>query len=57
MTNHRISCRAFTVHVGVDEAGVIREAAPFIRRFIGQPLANLLRWAEGFGGLEHHDEA
>ena len=39
-----ISCPEFTVLVETDESGVIRKAAPIVRRFIGQPLANLQRW-------------
>jgi hypothetical protein len=34
------------VRIGVDEARVIRWAAPLVRKFIGQPLANLERWAK-----------
>jgi hypothetical protein len=47
-----VSCRKFTVRVVTDEHGVITEAAPIVRRFIGQPLGNLTRWAaREIGGL------
>ena len=39
------------MRVAVDERGVIREAAPLVRRFLGQPLDNLTRWAAGLRGL------
>ena len=46
-----ISCNKFTVLVRAD-AGIITEAALIVRVFIGQPLDNLLGWAEKrFGGL------
>jgi hypothetical protein len=38
-----ISCRIFTVKVNVED-GVIVQAAPIVRKFVGQPLANLLKW-------------
>ena len=38
------SCRAFTVQVETDERNIITWAAPIVRKFIGQPLANLERW-------------
>ena len=47
-----VSTQRFTVLVETDEAGVIREAAPLVRVFVGQPLDNLLRWAKRFGGLK-----
>ncbi len=47
-----ISCRKFTVAVTVNDSGVITEAAPIVRKFLGQPLSNLLSWARKFGGLE-----
>lgn len=37
-----ISCRKFTVRVVVDDGNIITEAAPILRRFIGQPLRNLV---------------
>lgn len=44
MNSYWVSCRDFTVRVDVDDAGVIRQAAPIVRKFIGQPLSNLLTW-------------
>jgi hypothetical protein len=51
MRAYWVSCAKFTVRVAADEDGVITEAAPIVRRFIGQPLGNLTRWAAGLGGL------
>lgn len=33
------------VYTDTSERRVIREAAPLLRRFIGQPLHHLLRWS------------
>ena len=38
-----VSSNKMTVCVDVD-GGVIVKAAPIVRKFIGQPLANLVRW-------------
>jgi len=35
--------------VETDEKGRIVWAAPIVRRFVGQPLANLVRWARSLG--------
>jgi len=51
VTVYFVSCPRFTVRVETDEAGVIRRAAPVVRKFQGQNLNNLLRWAERFGGV------
>lgn len=40
-----ISCPLFTVQVTTVD-GIIRDAAPIVRKFIGQPLANLVRWKQ-----------
>lgn len=50
MTRYWFSCPRFTVEVHVS-AGVITWAAPIVRRFIGQRLENLRRWAAGFGAV------
>jgi hypothetical protein len=42
-----ISCRIFTVQVNVLNNNIVW-AAPIVRRFVGQPLNNLRRWAKGF---------
>jgi hypothetical protein len=52
-SRHWISCAQFTVEVEVNAGGIITWAAPVVQKFLGQPLANLLRWAEGLGGLKH----
>ena len=46
-----VSCERFTVVVACDGNGIIREAAPLVKVFIGQHFANLTRWAAGKGGL------
>ena len=53
MIRHWISCTKFTVVVETDTRGRITKAAPIARKFVGQPLANFLKWAEDFGGLKH----
>ncbi|HEY1876922.1 MAG TPA: hypothetical protein VGG66_05605 [Rhizomicrobium sp.] len=45
-----VSCDQWTVEVRAAD-GRITQAAPIVRRFIGQPLNNLLNWARGLGGL------
>lgn len=39
-----LSTTKMTVGVRIDSDGVIRETPPVVRKFIGQPLANLRRW-------------
>ena len=41
----RVSCRRFTVVVGLDELGFIVWAAPLVRKFINQQCGNLIHWA------------
>ena len=41
----RVSCRRFTVVVGLDELDVIVWAAPLVRKFINQQCGNLIHWA------------
>jgi len=53
MTRHWISCTAFTVRVVTDAQDKIVEAAPIVKKFLGQPIANLLRWADARGGIIH----
>jgi len=42
-----LSCHRFTVQVNTDMAGIIVWTAPITRKFIGQPLTNLLGWCGG----------
>ena len=47
-----ISCSGFTIEV-ITRDGLIAEAPPYARRFIGQPLENLEAWAKrNFEGVE-----
>jgi hypothetical protein len=39
-----VSCRDFTVQVNTDENLVIIEAAPIVRKFVGQSLNALVKW-------------
>lgn len=40
-----LSTSRMTVAVTVDESsGLITVAAPIVRKFVGQPLTNLIRW-------------
>lgn len=50
-TEYWISSLRMTVGVTVNNAGVIVDAAPVVRKFIGQPFKNLTRWMEQQGGL------
>lgn len=45
-----LSSEAMTVGV-TTESRVIVRASPIVRRFIGQPLENLVRWMRGQGGF------
>lgn len=45
-----LSSKKMTVLVDVQD-GRITEAAPVVRKFIGQPLQNLIRWMRRQGGL------
>jgi hypothetical protein len=50
---HWVSTRYFTVVVKTDAENKVVRAAPLVRRFIGQPIGNLLNWSIPFGGLRH----
>lgn len=49
----QVSCLRFTASCVVERAHIV-SAAPIIRRFVGQPFANLLNWAGTLGGLRVH---
>jgi len=44
-----VSCPKFTTVSEVNEKHIIIKSAPFTKKFVGQPIANLVRWAEKFG--------
>lgn len=46
-----LSTDRMTVAVACDEEDMIVEAAPIVRRFVGQPAANLGRWLRKQGGF------
>ncbi|MGE5726932.1 MAG: hypothetical protein ACM34G_17260 [Acidobacteriota bacterium] len=41
-----VSCERYTCQVNVDQDSVIRWTAPFLHKFIGQRLVNLLHWSK-----------
>lgn len=47
-----LSCRNFTIQTNVDHAGTIVFTAPIARRFLGQPLGNLVEWMRKIGEFE-----
>lgn len=51
MPDHWLSTERMTVAVTTDDQGRITEAAPIVRKFVGQPLDNLIRWMEKQGGF------
>lgn len=54
MTAWWLSCNKFTVLVVVDDNHIITEAAPIVRRFVGQPARNLKTWMEKLGGYRSY---
>jgi len=55
MIKYWISCNKFTVQVDTDENFIIKNAAPIVKVFIGQPFLNLIRWSRKFGGLYYEE--
>lgn len=53
MTHHWLSTRRMTVCVEVNNVGVIVDAPPVVKRFIGQRLSNLAKWMDRQGRLKH----
>ena len=43
-----VSCRRFTAKAVVIDGRIV-DAAPILRKFIGQPITNLLDWARSLG--------
>lgn len=46
MTKYWLSCSRFTIQVNTDDNGIIVWTAPIARKFVGQPLQNLVRWSK-----------
>jgi len=46
-----VSTTKFTIRVEVDRSGRITDAAPLVRRFVGQQWKNLVDWCRKIGGL------
>lgn len=49
MIEYYLSSPRMTIYVVTDLKGVIMQAAPIARRFVGQPLSNLRRWMKSHG--------
>lgn len=47
-----LSCRQFTIQTNTDARGKIVWTAPITRRFLGQPLGNLVEWMRKIGEFE-----
>jgi len=47
-----ISSNRITILVEFNPDGTIRDAPPIARKFIGQPLENLIKWMAKQGGLQ-----
>lgn len=47
-----LSCRDFTIQTNTDANGKIVWTAPITRRFLGQPLGNLVEWMRKIGGFQ-----
>lgn len=47
-----LSTHRMTVRVAVDDAGIVREAAPIVRKFLGQPSKALGAWLRKQGGFQ-----
>lgn len=46
-----LSSKRMTVLADVQD-GLVVKAAPVVRKFIGQPLVNLVRWMKRQGGFQ-----
>lgn len=53
MSEWWLSSRRMTVVVE-ERDGIVVDAAPIVRKFIGQPLENLTRWMRQQGGYREH---
>jgi len=42
-----VSTPDFTCHVQTDEHGIVKDTAPLLRKFVGQPIENLIGWCRG----------
>ena len=51
-----LSSELCTIRVETDERNIITWAAPIVRKFIGQPLANLERWQRAKAVLLSEDD-
>ena len=51
MTWWWLSSKVMTVGVATDDALIVRDSAPVVRRFIGQPIKRLADWMRRQGGF------
>jgi len=47
-----LSSNKMTVIVEVNHRGIIVKAAPIVRKFLGQPISNLIKWMKRQGGFK-----
>ena len=47
-----VTCPKFTVLVETDKKAIITQAAPIVRKFMGQHFNRLVEWARRFGVVE-----
>jgi len=55
LTSWWLSTERMTVLVDVDDSDMVVRGPPIVRKFVGQPLTNLVRWLQkqpGFIGQE-----
>jgi hypothetical protein len=50
MTLYRLCLNNITAGIEVSPDGIITDAAPVLRRYIGCPLAKMQEWAKSKGG-------
>lgn len=53
MIRYWLSTTKMTVTVETDATGIIRTSPPIVRRFVGQPLTNLVAWLGRQPGFQY----
>lgn len=51
MKAYWMTCQMCTVSVETDDNNVITKAPPIVKKFKGQPIADLKKWMAKFGGF------
>ena len=52
MATYWLSSKKMTISVDVDDKNIIKQGAPIIKVFKGQPLTNLINWMKKQGGFK-----